>query len=242
MFSFPLIYSENTNDFSLSRGANQGEWILCKASSGVKYVAAKDAGPCLLIFMSGQCIFEQAHFAAVAHISVAEYIDSLSEMCDEMNKRCSHVQISIISSMSTEDSDLTKQVLAFLGCYFPSNGIGVDLGNRTSKAVLEIETGTLWRQKDIPFENYGLFDAKLYFQKAVIGIFDKNKKRALEKVYDNTTLLAATHSKEIVVYQPNNTLLLIKYLLMMQLVANSFKKEPTQESEEYDNHFKKRLT
>lgn len=243
MLSFPLVYSADSRDFSQSRGANQGEWILCTASPDVQYIAGKDAGPYLLIFMHGRCASNLSCFAAVAHISVAENINSLSEMCNEMKQKCDDTQISIISSMSTKNSDLTKQVLAFLNDYFPESCIGIDLGRGTSKAVLEIETGALWQQKDIPLENYAPFDADAYFQKAVIGIFNKDRKRDLEKSYDNTTRALFQKpicSREIIVYQSDNTLLFLRHAYVMQWLTTCVRNMHVYDSDEAHSILSKR--
>jgi hypothetical protein len=183
MKSFEINYDITPEDLKCSRGANQGEWIIATSDSSILYLASKDANPCVIVFIQGKNPTTGIEYGSVAHISVAEKIDSLNDMIDAMDIDWSNACAYLISGKSDLKSNIVQDIYALLECKIPTGKIKMDLGNKTTYAVMDLQNAKLYKAT-IPEENYASFDAQLYFRSAAIGIFFPERKKSLIKAFD----------------------------------------------------------
>ncbi len=183
MKSFEINYETAPENLGDSRGANQGEWIIATSHSSIRYLASKDASPCVIVFIHGINPTTSIEYGCVAHISVAEKVDSLNDMLNAMDIDWSNGQAYLISGKSDIKSNIVQDIYALLESKLSANKIKMDLGNKTTYAVMDIKGAKLYKAT-IPEDNYAKFDAEAYFRSAAIGIFFPQKKKSLVNTFD----------------------------------------------------------
>lgn len=184
MLNCTIKYADNPKGLENSRGANQGEWIIATSDSPIFYIASKDASPCVLVFIQGKNVETNTTYGCVAHISVAERIDSLDEMLEAMEIDWSTASAFLISGKSDLRTPLCADIYDLIASKIPPEKIQIDLGNKTTNVVMDIRTAMLYKES-IPSENYPFFNPETYFRAACVGIFFPEKKRSLINTFDS---------------------------------------------------------
>ncbi len=194
MLNSTINYNNNPKNLDASRGANQGEWIVATSDSPIFYIAAKDASPCVLLFIQGQDILSGIQYGGVAHISVAEKIDSIDDMIQALDVDWASARAYIISGKSDLRATITQDVYNHIKRKISPERIQMDLGNKSTKATMDIRDGSIYKEGISP-ENYAFFDPQAYFRAACPAIFFPEKKRPLFKAYDTRSMNTVTRIK-----------------------------------------------
>lgn len=189
MLDCKIEYGNNPQNIEFSRGANQGEWIIATSDSPIRYIASKDASPCVMVFIHGKNLEKDIFYGCVAHVSVAEKIDSLEEMIQAMDIDWSTASAFLISGKSTPSASICVEINNLLTTRMLPEKIKFDLGNKTTKAVMDIRGPVLYKD-EIPAKNYSHFDPDAYFRVACIGIFFPERKRSLVNSFDSREVYA----------------------------------------------------
>jgi hypothetical protein len=179
-----IEYGSNPQNIENSRGANQGEWIIATSDSPIFYIASKDASPCVMVFIHGKNLEKDIFYGCVAHVSVAEKIDSLQEMIQAMDIDWSTASAFLISGKSSSSASICVEINNLLIARILPEKIKFDLGNKTTKAVMDIRGPVLYKE-EIPGRNYSHFDPDAYFRAACVGIFFPERKRSLVNSFDS---------------------------------------------------------